>query len=320
VQKTYTDKVKFVESAFGKGVISRSGDDIAVKCPICQTKDKKKLSISLNTWQCHCWICGYKSKSLVDMLRKKSSSDLLSRYRSDFLGEIFQQHHVQQQVEKIFEYPEGYVPIVNFDKSIRDPDIRGCYQYLLKRGVSDRDLYKYRVGISKKFPRRIFFISLDSDGIENYFVSRSIDDDSRLKYINSDLDKTQIVFNELDIDWDKDVYLIEGIFDLIKIKTNAICILGSSLSENSLLFKKLIVNSCSIVLALDSDVQPKMFKIADKLISYGCSVKIFPLYDKKDVGSMSSEEIIESTSHLEEWDSNVSIMKKIKSIRSSSIF
>lgn len=320
MQKTYTDKIRFVESAFGKGIVARSGDDIAVKCPLCQIKDKKKLSISLNTWQCHCWICGYKSKSLIDLLRRLSLSNLLSKYRSEFLGELFQSQDSQQEIEKIFEYPDDYIPIVNFNKNCKDPDINACFRYLENRGVTEKNLYKYRVGVSKKFSRRIFFISLDSEGNENYFVSRAIDNNTRLKYINSDLDKTKIIFNELDIDWDSDIYIVEGIFDLIKINTNAVCLMGSSLSENSLLFKKLVANSCSIVLALDSDVQQKMFKIADKLIEYGCQVKIFPLQDKKDVGSMIQDEIQTSMLQLEEWNSNLSIIKKIKLIRSGNIF
>ena len=51
-----------------------------------------------------------------------------------------------------------------------------------------------------------------------------------------------IVFNELFVDWKEKVYLVEGIFDAIAVGMNAIPILGSTINENSNLFKKLIKN------------------------------------------------------------------------------
>lgn len=320
MQKTYTEKVKFIESSLGKGNISRQGDDIALSCPVCKDGNKKKLSISLNTWHCHCWVCGYKSRSLVDLLKRFSTRSALDVFRSQFLNEIFLSTNNDNIDDEVFEYPDGYVPLVNFSQNDKNPNIRACFHYLHKRGLSERDLYKYRVGISSQLPRRVYFISLDENGCENYFVSRSIDDNIKMKYVNSGTDKTKIVFNDIDIDWDNDLYLVEGVFDAIQLKANTACLLGSSLAENSLLFKKIVANGNNVILALDSDVQAKMFKIADKLIKYGCQVKIFPLFEHKDVGSMNHNDINQSMNKLETWDDRMSIMKKISMIRSSSVF
>ena len=48
-----------------------------------------------------------------------------------------------------------------------------------------------------------------------------------------------IIFNELYLDFDKEITIVEGIFDAMKAE-NAVPILGSTLSENSVLFKKII--------------------------------------------------------------------------------
>lgn len=320
MQATFTEKISFIEKNFGKGIISRSGNDIAVSCPICKDTKKKKLSISLTTWSFHCWVCGEKGKTLLPILRKCFSKDTVSQYRQNFLGQKFDTD-LNEPVEQTFEYPDGFIPIVSLLDS-KSPNVRASISYLRSRGLTDTDLYRYRAGMTPggKDPRRIFFISLDDDGDENYFVSRSIDDKSRMRYVNSTIDKTKIIFNECEIDWDLPVYLVEGVFDLIRLGKNGACLLGSTLPENSALFRRLVANECDVVLALDSDAIHKSNKIADSLMSYGCNVKIFPLGCEKDVGSMTREQINTCDKNLQQWSEKSSLLSKINLIRSGSVF
>ena len=321
VQPTFTEKVIFVEKWFGKGQISRTGADIAICCPYCGETKKKKMSISLVSWQFHCWVCAAKGKTLLPALRKFKSREAAQEFRHRFLGEIPEFEAIQEVQELKFEYPDGYVPLGLLLDS-KNPNTRACIRYLQRRGWSESDIFKFRAGVTPggKDPRRIYFISLDDAGEENYFVSRTIDDTSTYRYINSQLDKTQIIFNDCDVDWDQPVYLVEGVFDLASMKKNAICMLGSSLPESSLLFKKLVANECDVILALDSDVQSKAARIADKLVSYGCAVKMFPLGDAKDVGSMTREQIEDADTNLVTWNLTTSLISKIGNIRSGSLF
>lgn len=321
MQPTFTEKVIFVEKWFGKGQISRTGADIAVCCPYCNEGKKKKLSISLTTWQFHCWVCAAKGKTLLPMLRKFKTRDATAEFRLKFLGEVLRFEDKQEEQPAKFEYPEGYVPL-GLLLDTKNPNTRACIRYLYKRGWSDADIFKYRAGVTPggKDPRRVYFISLDEEGNENFFVSRTIDDKNTFRYINSQLDKTQIVFNECDIDWDQPVYLVEGVFDLAQLKRNTVCMLGSSLPESSLLFKKIVANECDVILALDSDVQAKAARIADNLVKYGCAVKMFPLGSSKDVGSMSQEAIDDADSRLVSWTLATSLISKIGNIRSGSMF
>lgn len=319
MQATFTEKIRFIENVFGKGSLSRSGDDIAVMCPICKDSKKKKLSISLESWNFHCWVCGEKGKTLVPLLRKTSRREKLEEYRTKFLNErIFER--TEEIATKEFEYPEGFKPIVDLLSS-KDPNIRSCISYLKQRGLTESDFYKFRVGLTPRGmdPKRVFFISLDREGEENYYVSRSISDKNRQRYVNSFIDKTSIVFNECDIDWDSPVFLVEGIFDQIQLKKNSACLLGSTLPETSLLFSRLVQNECEVVLALDDDAQEKSNRIANSLIKYGCKVSIMPLHGAKDVGSMTQNQIEKSCSELKEWNSKTSLLAKIGNIRSGSV-
>jgi DNA primase len=320
VQTTFTEKVKFVESVLGKGSLSRSGEDIAVSCPQCKDTKKKKLSISLVSWNYHCWVCDSKGRTLLSLLRKHFSRDVVNLYRQKFLNQQIEHTDVIEEEQK-FEYPEGFVPLGNLLSS-KDPNVRAVLAYLRDRSLTDADLFRFRAGVTPtgRDPRRVYFISLDDEGVENYFVSRSIDDKTRNRYVNSTVDKTKIVFNECEIDWDEPIVLVEGIFDQIRLGHNSVCLLGSNLPESSYLFKKLVANEASVILALDSDVVAKSNKIADMLITYGCDVKIFPLFGNKDVGSMSKDQIQKSMQTLVPWSSKTSLLSKIAMIRSGSMF
>lgn len=321
MQATFTEKIRFVESVFGKGIVSRSGNDIAVSCPICKDSKKKKLAISLVSWGFHCWVCDNKGKTLVPILRKCYSRDVTNLYRQKFLDQRPERQADDVEEEKKFEYPEGFVPIVNLLDS-KNPNIRSSIAYLKSRDVSISDFYKYRIGLTPtgKDPRRVFFISLDSTGDENYYVSRSIDEKAKQRYVNSNVDKMKIVFNESEIDWDSPVFLVEGVFDQIRLGMNSACLLGSTLPESCLLFQKLVLNECEVVLALDSDAQEKSNRIADSLMNYGCKVSILPLLGCKDIGSMTKDKIAESIASIRPWDQKTSLLSKISMIKSGSLF
>ena len=170
-----------------------------------------------------------------------------------------------------------------------------------------------------KFRRRIIIPSFDTDGILNYFVGRSIDD-SKYKYINSKNKKTDIIFNEINIDWTKELTIVEGPFDLLKCNQNSTCLLGSSLGERSFLFKRIIANRTPVIIALDSDMKHKSIKIAESLLGYDCNVKILNLGKFSDVGEMTKLEFKDLKSSATSWNRRLSLMEKISSLRSGSLF
>ena len=70
--------------------------------------------------------------------------------------------------------------------------------------------------------------------------------------------------------------------------------LGSFLSERSLLFQKIVKNETPIILALDHDAVKKTQKVCGLLMDYNIPIKLLPLGSRSDVGEMTKEEFLEA--------------------------
>lgn len=317
--ETFTSKIAFVRKVFGEVVIARDGINVATKCPNCKESSKRKFSINVKTWGCHCWVCGIKGKNLRSILFKYVGNEFAHEYSDRFLSK--KDRASQKEVEdKKLTLPREFAPLfLNF--SSRDPDIKDCIRYLRSRGINKKDIWYFKLGTcaSGRYRRRIIVPSFDSDGELNYFSARTIDISSGFKYLNSKSKKTEIVFNEINIDWKSELTIVEGPFDLFKCNQNSTCLLGSNLRTDSYLFKKIVSNKTPILLALDSDMKDKSAKIADLLSSYGCDVKIMDLSGYTDVGEMSKIDFGRLRASAAQWSRESSLRQKISSIQTGSL-
>ena len=321
MSSTYTERISFIQRTLGKGQISRDGNDITVRCPTCGDSQKKKLAINLETWKYHCWVCSLRGNSLVSLFKKQGNRQHLEEFRVTFLNSKIISSGLDVDLDEKVDLPDGFIPLVGVSDG-KTPNLRAVRKYLQNRGLTEQDMWRYRVGFSDqgRYARRAIFASLGADGLLNYYVSRSIDSKAGLRYLNSTADKTSVIFNEVDIDWDKKIYLVEGVFDLIALKENGTCLLGSSIPEKSLLFKKIVANEADVVLCLDNDMATKTGKIADLFTSYGCNVEIMNTSLAKDIGAMSQEQLQYCKQTLTKWDMTASFKYKISSIKSGSMF
>ena len=317
---TFTQKISFLKRVFGSCELDRRQQNGIFSCPECGHGNKKKFYINLDTWQCHCWSCGLKGKTVLPVLKKygtREDVDVFLKYSgsSKKIGDM-----PASEIEDKIRLPDDFILLADFQKSI-DPDIRSCISYLRSRGMNERDLWRYRLGTSRsgRFKRRVIVPSFDLFGELNYFVTRAIDKSVRRKYINSNNNKKNIVFNEIDIDWSKEVVIVEGPFDMFKAGENSTCMLGSSLRDDYLLFSRIVSNQTPVILAMDSDMKQKEQEIAKLLSSYGCLVRIANLGSFSDVGSMSKEEFKNIKKESTTWDPNQRLKMRIGSIRSGSL-
>ena len=124
----------------------------------------------------------------------------------------------------------------------------------------------------------------------------------------------------MNIDWSKEVTIVEGPFDLMKTGENSTCLLGSKLSKSGKLFSKIVENKSPVLLALDQDMKMESYKIARLLSSYGVDVRIFKNTSNTDVGGMSKESFIKMSKHSLEWSEDSILKFKISSIKSGSLF
>ena len=276
------EKLKLLKNAFGR--CWSNGTEHLFHCPKCK-HHKKKLSINVDKGVFKCWICDYSGTKVSQLVRRYAPS-----YYADYRqleGEIdiakydtiFAEHIPEPP--QIVDLPENFQTLTGKKTKIKQRPLK----YLYSRGFTDEDILTWKVGFCDygEYQDRVIIPSFDEQGNVNFFVGRSYIDDW-MKYKNPQVSK-DIIFNDLNIDWDDDVILVEGAFDAMKCK-NAIPLLGSTLREKSRLFQKICDKKPNVYLALDEDAKGKEFSIAKKLREYGIKVLSIDTSGYSDIGEM----------------------------------
>ena len=290
--RSVSDSIAFYESVFGKGRISANGINFDVRCPICAPSDpsKKKLSIRTDTSANHCWVCGFKSRSIAPLIRKYGTQSQLSAFKELFglNDQASQLVTGEREDERRAVLPPDFQLLTV--APVSDPDVKAAWRYLVGRGLTEKDAWYFKFGLSNepRWKRRILMPSFDASGNLNYFTARAIDKDRKPKYDNPDVDKNPVVFNDINLVWTKQVVLVEGPFDLVKCPENTTALLGSDLDERHEIFNKILINNTPVALALDGDMwETKTPKIAKKLQEYDVDVKLVDVRPWGDPGNMS---------------------------------
>ena len=270
-------------------------------CPFC-LHHKKKLEINLETTQFHCWVCneGGAAKTLV---RLYGSKELLNDWYERIEGkklvgdyDLKEMLSLKKEVESIAKsvsLPLEARPLLN---NIPSLTAKHAIKFLSERRVSYSSIRMYDMHYCEDgiYRDRIIIPSYDDEGKVNFFIGRAIFDNSD-KYMNSEVNKNDIIFNELFITWERPVILTEGFFDALAVKHNAIPLLGSNLSESSLLFKKLMHYKPQIILFFDNDQagHDATKKIAKLLYDWNSDIWHVPWGNShyKDPGEMPQKEI-----------------------------
>jgi hypothetical protein len=78
---------------------------------------------------------------------------------------------------------------------------------------------------------------------------------------------------------------------------NSVPLLGSTLRENSKLFKRIVENDTPIYLALDDDAKSKELRIIKKLLTFDLEVYKIDTSGFEDVGSMPKDTFLSRKSN-----------------------
>jgi DNA primase len=260
-----------------------SRGQISFDCPICD-EDKHKGNLEVNYFEhvYKCWSCGDENGThgplgkLIDIWGNKKQRKLYNLLQPE-------EHKPKEKRRDRLRLPEGFTLFKN--SSLVYPVRRQAYNYLKQRGITDDIIEKYGIGFCDqgKFSGRIIVPSYDSEDELTYFIARSWDPNTRAKYKNPEAEKDIIIFNESLIDWSKDIYLCEGVFDSFFLP-NSIAMLGKHMSELLLntLYEKATGN---IIIALDGDAYKNAVRLYEELNGgtlYG-KIKVLKLPDDKDV-------------------------------------
>ncbi len=274
---------------------------MAFFCPKCDPPHHKpKLFVNRSTYQYHCFVCGFRgtgNKSLSYALGRKSkygkSNDIDSI--TDQVKDILANKSNKPEVKIKADWPKGLVSLY----SAPVYQVRAALKYLSDRGINRNDILNLRLmygfGFDENFSLRgrIVFPSFDKDGDPNFFVGRATwpepeDSEFYMKYKQGpyDISPRNIVFNELNLDWNYPIVLTEGPFDSARI-FNAIPLLGKNVSPKWALFKKIVKRNQPVTLCLDSDAQAEQIEIAKLFDFYGVTdIKLVKLPMGEDAASM----------------------------------
>ena len=316
---TVKEKIRLVESCFGKSRLSNDNKNIIVFCPVCksQGKDKFKLAIGIEKGMYHCWVCESKGKNIGRLalkysIQKKAATDLYSYFKTDKDDE-----QLRIEEKEVIKLPEDFRLVA----TSRGHSAQIARTYLENRGFKKEDIWRYRIGISDNyfFKNRVIFPSFSADQSLNFFTARTVLSDVKKRYYNCSAKRKDIIFNEIDIDFSKTLIITEGVFDLLNCPENSTCLLGSWINKDYKLFQKIVLNKTPVVLCLDEDAKSKTQKIAKSFYEYGIDVKISQ-HKGKDFGDMLKEEINYHIKEAKPFNNVDRISYLIKTIQSGSMF
>lgn len=297
-----------------------SGEEVYFKCPFCNHPDnKKKLAINLNEndkkkytkW--HCWRDPSHAGNNLFTLLKRLNSDAnsfstlssilgienkdLSKFEDVIFEELTNKNNYNIKQNNIY-LPNEFKSFLNSKKNV---EYNIALNYLIKkRKLSPYDVVKYKLGYCNdgKYDGYIIIPSYGSDGNINYFETRSYQKNS-FRFLKPPHSK-DIIFNEMFINWNHPIILVEGWFDAVTLKRNAIPLLGKTLMNS--VKEGIIKNKVKkVYLMLDSDAIRESTYAIEYLLKNNISINFVDLPSKKDpndLGFYKSWELINNSKEI----------------------
>lgn len=266
-----------------QGGFDKSCFQYQFNCPWCAEEKggpdgKYNLEISFSLGKYHCWSCGH-AGPISRLIKSRGGKSLCDEYQS-IIKDIKESGYYNLDMftdggggmfeEKYLRLPKTFEKI---DISrCRDKELKA---YLEKRKITQSIIDEYNIGRTTwdeedwTWRNRIIFPSYNSLGELNYFIGRTYrSKDKRNKYKNCDADKNRIILHEDKIQWDADIYLVEGAIDCIYYP-NSISLMGKTITRETELYSKLRERANGrIIICLDSDTTidevKRIYRILDR--------------------------------------------------------
>lgn len=303
--------ITILDDVLGPGT-SLKNDEQAHYCPFCH-HHKKKLQINIQTQQWHCWVCDAKGKRINRLLRRLHVDSRKLRKLYEIYGDDYVVYNNDTEDEKVeLRLPIEFQSLLKEPKGI-NPLFRKVKEYAERRGITRGDIIKYNIGYCDggHYANRIIIPSYDSDNRLNYFIARSVFDEEKFKYKNPPVSKNVIMF-ENQINWDEPITLVEGVFDAMAVKRNAIPLLGKFVPKklNDSIYGN---NVKDINILLDEDAQDQALKYTIEFQNQGITTKNIKPTDK-DASDMGFTEVNNKLKESKQTGFSDIISQKLKGL------
>jgi hypothetical protein len=302
--------IELLNASLGQTATLRKSDSQAIYfCPKCNHY-KKKLEISIDINQSsfgkyHCWICDLRGKSLDTLFSKLNLNKTYLHQIHELLGIRF------SNLIHTFKEPTLSLPLNFKSLFIKNDSIeyKHIIHYLKIRNVGLIDICRYNIGYcnSGEFINFVIIPSYDKFGKLNYFSARNIYD-GFIKYRNAESSKDIIGFESF-INFSEPITIVEGVFDAIAVRNNAIPLFGTEL-QNTLKQTLITTRPPKINIMLDNTALNSAIKIADTLLNFNLNVHLIHL-PKKDPSEMGFEAVYKMLKSSKKLDFKTLIQYKL---------
>ena len=257
--KSLIDKVLHQDGKLRKG-----DTETTYFCPWGCKPDKRKLEVSIDGsdfGSYHCWICNTAGRSIRSLFYKL-------KVKESYFDELYKitgknwRYSKREEKQVSLSLPKEFIPLWKPSKSF---DYGHAMSYLQNRRVTMDDILRYNIGYCEGgiYGQRVLVPSYDRDGNINFFSARAYQEGNSYKYMLSPWPKDIVGF-ELFINWDEPITIVEGVFDAMAIRNNAIPLFGTTLTfALKLAIIKNKVKRVNIV--LDNDALKQAVDIFDRI-------------------------------------------------------
>lgn len=278
-----TQLLSLLDKVLKQNARLRKGSEAVYFCPFCN-HHKKKLEVNLDTQLWECWVCHTAGRSIRSLFKRLQANQAYYIELYKIIGKGPPQKSKEKGVDApILSLPVEFQPMSRYSKSL---EYACAYTYLKGRGVTKEDILRYNIGYCERgeYAKRIIIPSYDGDGNINFFSSRSYGENlsNRLfKYKNPSWSKDIIGFQLL-INWGEPVTLVEGGFDAIAVRRNAIPLFGTMMSN--MLKEAIVANGIwRVNILLDNDALSQavgIYEFIERLSGDEIDVHLIKLDDK----------------------------------------
>jgi DNA primase len=285
-----------LDDHLGSSVQHRKDGEMSYHCPFCNHY-KPKLQVNLVTQKWHCWVCDSKGQTLLSLLKKSNAPSQTFKKVRELYGDS-RPNAKTDFAREIVGLPEHYKPLYITQNT---PDYKNALHYAMNvRKLTPMDILRYQVGYCEEGPYAGMLIvpSYNEAGLLNYYVGRSFYD-TTISHKNPPVSK-DVIGLENQINWKEPIIIVEGVYDAIATKRNAIPLFGKKILSN-LRTKILTEKVQRIYLALDKDAFKDSIKEVEYFLNNGVEVYIIQV-PGKDPGDVGYEVMVDSINKAKKVD------------------